>query len=459
MRTSLSYIEAKKILHIGVPLIASQLVFSLSSFVSAAMVAHLGEYALSASILVSMVWMLVSVFLFGLLGSVSVLVSQKKGANDMGDISLVISQAFWISLIIGIPVMLALWYMPFVLRWSAQPPIVVHLATEYFRSVLWCVPSLVVLLVIEQFLTGIARTKIVLAVSLLEVPLEILIIYMFVFGKFGAPKLGVPGVGYGFAVAYFIAAVGLTTYVSFAKFAKPYQLFSSLNKLDKRYLQELFRIGWPIGMMYVIEIGAFTVATFFMARFGSRVLAADQIAFQYLGFTITIVFAMAQAITVRVGDAVGRQDLDSVKRSSYVGMFISFALMLVVAVFYIGYPHLLLEVDLGAHEKVNSLFYKEAVGMLAIIGVFQLFDNFRLNFVGALRGLKDTKIPMLISAISFWGVGVFASWLLGFHFHLGGIGIWYGLTAGIFIGAVILAVRFYRFVQHVDLSKILKIKS
>jgi multidrug resistance protein, MATE family len=450
--------ETKHILRLGVPLIASQLVFSLSTFVSTAMVAHLGKAALAASILVSMIWLMIAVFLFGTLGAVSVLVAQKKGAKDYEAISLVVGQAYWLGAIVAVPVMLLLWYSPLALGLSHQPHEVIVLATQYFHAQVWCVPSLMVLLIVEQFLTGIGQTKIVLYMSLLEVPLEVAIIYVFVFGKLGVPALGVAGVGYGFAVTYFVVAFGWLGYIAVAKLAQPYRVFSNILRIEMRYIKALFRIGWPIGMMYVIELGAFTTATFFMAQFGSTVLAADQVAFQYLGFTITIIFAMAQAVTVRVGHAVGEGDLEAIKLATYVGTAISFFIMLCVAVLYIGFPSWLVTLDFGKHEVVQRALYYDAAAMLTVIGIFQLFDNVRLNFIGALRGLKDTRIPMLISGISFWCVGILAAWVFGFVLKGEGVGIWWGLALGVLVGACIIVWRFHRVIHRTDLTAILNIE-
>jgi multidrug resistance protein, MATE family len=448
--------EIKNTLTLSIPLISSQLIYACSGFIGTAMVAHLGEDALAASVLVSMIWMSLSVLFFGILNSVSVLVSHQYGAKNNVAIREIMGQAFLLGLVVCFAMVLLLCSMPFFLRFTTQPPEVIRLALEYMHALLWTIPGLIILVICEQFLAGVNHAKLVLRISLLVVPIEIPLIYLLIFGKWGLPACGVAGIGYGFAVTYSTTAIALTLYLAKSKRFHSFAIFSELRRIKWHWLSELVRVGLPMGFMHVIEVSAFAVATFWMARFGTTMLAAHQIVFQYLGFAITIVFAMSQAVTIRVGHAVGRLDLTGIHYAIYVGMVLNFFCVLLVALALFLFPTFFLRLDINIHDVANALLIKYASMLLGISAILLLFDNFRIIGFGALRGLKDTQFPMFASFIAFWGIGLTSAYLFSFTFALGGAGIWFGLTIGIACGALILFMRLRYILKRVDLRQLME---
>lgn len=433
--------EIRDTLSLGIPLITSQLVYALSGFIGTAFVAHLGQDALAASVLVSMIWMTLSVLFFGLLNAVSVLVSHEFGAKNYKNISHIMGQSFILAAILMIILFGLMSVLPLMLTFTHQPPHVLALATQYMHALLWTIPGLLLLITYEQFFAGIHRTKLVLRISVLVVPIEIPLIYLLVFGKFGLPACGIAGIGYGFALTYTGTAICLTFYLAKNKTFKIFHVFKQILSIDLSKIAELFRVGIPMGCMHVIEVSAFMVATLWMADFGTTMLAAHQIMMQYLGFFITIVFAMAQAVTVRVGYAVGEKNFPGVKNAIYYGMALNFFVMLCVAIAFNLIPSVFLRLDMNISQPQNFLLLHDASVLLSIGGVLMLFDNFRIIGFGALRGLKDTQFPMYASFIAFWGIGLTSAYLFAFHLHLAGRGIWWGLTLGIAIGAIIVFIR------------------
>ncbi len=446
--------EIKNTIATGVPLVSSQIVYASSGFLGTAMVAHLGEDALAASVLVSMVWMCLSVLFFGLLNSVSVLVSHQYGANNHEAISKIMGQSFILGTIVTIILMAAMFTMPFFLNLSGQPPHVLMLSKAYAYSLIWEIPALVMLIIMEQFLAGINRAKIVLRISLIVVPMEIPLIYMLIFGKFGLPECGIAGIGYGFATTYTITLIFLTWYLYNSKQYKTFGLFKRLKEFNGKYFKELINIGLPMGFMHVIEICAFTIMTFWMARFGTTTLAAHQIVLQYLWFAITLVFAMSQAVTVRVGYSVGREDVTAVRLASYVGMCMNFVCVLLVGLIFYFMPTLLLGLDMNVNDPANAQLIHDSTRLLAIAAVLLIFDNFRIIGFGALRGLKDTHFPLYASIFSFWMVGLTAAYIFGFVMKGHGQGIWWGLTLGILVGAALVLHRMHKILGTVNLAAI-----
>lgn len=446
--------EINENLSLSIPFIAAQLIYACSGFIGTAMVAHLGQDALAASVLVSMIWMSLSVLFFGILNSISVLVAHQYGAKNYQAISLIMGQAFILGLLLTGIIIGILYNMPMLLHWSHQPQAVLKLAYDYMHALLWVIPELLVLIICEQFLAGINRTKMVLRISLLVVPIEIPLMYLLIFGKLGLPACGVAGIGYGLAVTYTLTAIFLCAYLLKSSAYKKFGIFDHVRQLHFNWLKELVYVGLPIGCMHVIEVSTFMIMTFWIAHFGTTLLAAHQLVMQYLGFAITVVFAMSQAVTVRVGHAVGRADLPGIRYAIYVGMLLNFCCMFCIALAFNLFPHFFFRIDVNIHDTTNALLLADASMLLSISGVLMLFDNFRIIGFGALRGLKDTKFPMYASFIAFWMIGLSAAYYLGFVLDLKGKGIWWGLTIGIACGAVIVFMRLQSMMNKLDVEKL-----
>lgn len=443
--------ELRNTLSISVPLIASQIVYSSSWFVSVIMVAQIGKDALAASVLVNMVWYSITVFFFGILNGVSVLVSHQYGAKNHKAISDIMGQSFILGVIILLMIIGSFALMSYFLTLSHQPQHVLQLSRAYLYSLLWTMPGLILLIIMEQFLAGINRPKIVLRISLLVVPIEIPIIYILVFGKFGLPVCGIAGIGYGFAITYTLTSIGMVYMLLRSKQYQTYDVFAGIRAINPVYLIELIKVGTPMGFMHLIEVSTFMFATFWIAQFGTTMLAAHQLVMQYLGFFITIVFGMSQGITVRVGHCIGEGNLHAVRLASYVGMYANMICVVIIAILFYLVPTFFLSIDINVHDIKNALLVNDTSSLLGICGVLLIFDNFRINGFGALRGLKETKFPMYASLVSFWLIGLSAAYLLAFHFHGDGVGIWWGLTFGIACGAVIVHLKLWAMLKRLAL--------
>jgi len=433
--------EVKKTLALSLPLMASQLIYAGSSFLSTAILAHLGTNALAASVLISLPWFTLCTLVFGILGATGVLVAQQYGAKNNKVISEIMGQSYLFGAIICIPTIALLASLTFILQLLHEPLIVMALATQYLHSLLWAIPGLITVVISQQFLAAIGRAKIILHISLLVLPVEISLIYLLVFGKFWFPACEIAGVGYGFATAYTLTAVGLLIFLLRNKNYRPFHILQGFFKFNGHWLKDLLRTGLPMGFMNVIEVSTFALVTFWIAKFGTIMLAAHQITMQYFSFSITLVFGMSQAVMVRVGHAVGRQDTSGIRYAAYIGMFINFCFISLIAISYYLIPRLFLSLDVSLYAANNTRLIQDASLLLSISGVMLIFDNFRIIGFGALRGMKDVRFPMYASFVGFWLVGLSAAFLLAFVFNYGGAGIWWGLVLGVSSGAILVLVR------------------
>lgn len=447
--------EIKETMSLSLPLIGSWLIYSMSGFIGTAMVAHLGDDALAASILVQTMWMSVMVFFFGVFTSISVLVSHQYGARNHKAIGEIMGQAFILGALMCIPIAGTVLLFPTILNYTAQTPHVLALAMKYTHSLVWSVPGMLFLVILEHFLNGIGRTKFSLMISMIEVPIEIALIYLFVFGGFGIPAFGIAGVGYGFAASYTLTLIVLVLYLQRARFIKPFELFKYMGQIHLGYCKELFAVGLPVGIMYLIEVTAFSAATFLMARFNTTILAAHQIIMQYLGLTINITFAIAQAVSIRIGHNAGQKNAIGVRYAAYAGIVISTLCMGIMSFLYLFFPRVLLLIDINSYDPANAVLVKAAISLFAVLSIFQLAEGVRIVESGALRGLKDTRFSMYASFIAFWLVGISSAYLFGFNLDWQGPGIWAGLSLGAIVGTVILFVRLRNKLRNINFDLLL----
>jgi multidrug resistance protein, MATE family len=447
--------EFKYSIRLAVPLIASEVIYGLNSFAATAMVARLGKEQLAANALVWEIYVAMILFFIGIFCAVGILVAQSFGAKDNNGISISFKQGLIMAFIFTPLMMASMWFAPEILIWTKQDPIVIDLAKPFFYSLAWSMLPLNIMVVMQQFLVSINRIRMVVITSVLAVPIEVFFYYTFLFGKFGFPKTGLAGIGYGLAISYFLIIAYTFFYLYFSKHLKIYNLFHRWWVINRKFLFELIRVGTPLGFMFCVEVTLFAAVAIMMGRLSTTALAAYQITHQYLMIALVMIFALMQSTSVRVGNEVGRNNRNALKLTALVNLSIGLSLMLLFSIFYIGFPHLAISFDIDIHAPHLQELVKEASTFLAIIGVLLLTDCLRIVSAGALRGIKDTKFALFISIVGFWFITFPMAYLLAFKFKFDGAGILWGLVIGLFITGVILFIRFNRLIRRIDLMTLI----
>lgn len=440
--------------HIAIPLIVTELIYGLSGFITTMFVARLGREELAANILVWPIFVALILFFIGILCSVSVLVAQSFGAKDHNGIQIAARQGILVAIIAAIPMMLAMLVATNILSLTGQDPAIIKLATPYFHSLVWCMLPFTLLIVFEQLLLGMAKTRLVMFMSILIVPVQIGCIYLFMFGKLGLPHCALASIGYGFACSYSFAALVVGLFIHFAKPCREYQIFSKFWQFNRRFFTEIFRLGLPIGSMYCLELGLFAAVSLMMGKFGANALAAHQIAMQCTTFGINIIFGLAQTIGIRIGHEVGRNNRDALKLAFFVNLGIGFLSMLILMILYLWFPKLIIALDLNIHDPKYQVLIQYAISFMAVAAFIQFSDCMRMHCVAALRSLKDTKFPMLVSIVGFWLIAFPMAYILGFWLHLHGFGVWCGVLIGLTCCAIALFMRFNYLVSRLDLQQL-----
>jgi MATE family multidrug resistance protein len=433
--------ELKIMWLLTLPLILTGIVESSVRFTAMFFLAHLGPADLAAGSLVTWFFATLMIILWGVFMGVSVLVSHHDGAKQPEKAALVLRDGLYLSVILVIPSSILIWHLSPILILLGQNPATVKLAIPYMHALAWSPLPDFLSLCLLQFIIGLGHTKTNLIVTLCWVPVNILCNFIFIFGKFGFPQLGMAGLGWGTTVSYAFCVLVLVLYLLLDKRYRPY--LGVFKKWSKSvYLTELFKIGLPIGLMWFVEVSFFFSLALIMGRYGLTVLDANQIAIQYVGFFVSISFAASQAITVRLGYQIGAQQFTHAKRVLYTGMIISVCCTLIPISFYWLAPQSLVNFDFSDAKNHLTALYQLITPIFAVAALFQLLEAVRLSLFGALRALKDTQFTLFTSFIAFWCISIPLGALLANQFHAGPIGYWEAMTFASACNIILLAIRY-----------------
>jgi MATE family multidrug resistance protein len=429
------------LIKLTLPLVLTGLVQSAVWFFETLFLSHLSPETLAAGSLVSWSFGTVVVILFGTLSSINILVAHKYGAQEEHGILLVVRDGFWLAILCAIPIFLLFWNMSPLFLLLGQSPEIVLLANTYLHAMAWGIlPNVVIIALLEVFI-GLGHARFILIFNVLSVSLTIFFSFSLIFGAFGLPMLGIAGAGWGLTISNWIAGLAIGVYALSNKSYKRY--FSLIFKFTRPiYFAELLSIGVPMGLMYCVEVAFFFALTLVMGTFGSSVMAANQIALQYLGTLMAVIFSTAQAITVRMGHLLGGGNKVSAEKSAYIGVIISMLFMLLVALCYWCFPSQLISIDFEVNKPQNKQIVFFATQFLMVCALFQIFEAIRISLFGALRALKDTRFTLFISIFSFWGVALPVGYVMAIHLELGATGLWWGMVLAAGFSVLLLFWRF-----------------
>ena len=437
--------EIRDLSTLALPLILAQLAQNTLSFIDTLMVGRLGNEALAGIALGSTVFSFVFLVLSGVTLAVSPLVAQAHGAARPDESGRAVRQGLWLGLLLFAPAFVLFWNAEPLLLRLGQDPATSALSAAYLRAISWGLLPALGTTALRGLLEGLGVTRPIMLFSLAGVGLNIVANNALMFGRFGFPALGLVGTGYASSLVYAMIFLALALYVTL-KFGR-YRIFKDLRRPDFTMLAELVRVGLPIAFTLGFEVSMFATTAFLMGLLGSAQLAAHQIALQSASVTFMVPLGLAIATSIRVGQAVGRGDADGARRAGYVGIAGSVLFMCVSALTFWLAPRFVIGLYLDLGASANSEVVALATGFLALAAAFQIFDGLQVSASGALRGLKDTRVPMFITLFSYWFVGIGSGTLLCFSLGLGGRGLWFGLVFGLATAAALLVWRFYHAVR------------
>ena len=426
---------------LGMPLIAAQLAQTALNVTNTLVLGRVGPEELAASVLgwqlFFVIWMLGSGFGF----AVMPLVAGAVGAKDPRGGRRFVRMGLWISCAYALVMMIPLWNAKAIFLALGQDPHISDLATDYLSILQWSLLPQLAVIVLRSLLGALARPGIVVVALLIGVGVNVLLNIGFVFGKFGLPEMGMQGSGLSTLIATSCVALFLILYTARHPVLRQQEIFVRFFKIDRPALGEVFRLGWPIGMTIVAEVALFSATSFMMGTIGSMELAAHGIALQLSGLAFMIPLGLSTATTIRVGHAHGRGDKTNLSRAAITSMVLGLFIATLSAIVFLAMPHTLIGFYLDLDAEASQTVIPYAVTFLAVAGVFQIVDSLQALSSGALRGMRDARIPMVIAVVSYWAIGVPVGYWLAIPAGWGGIGIWWGLAIGLAAAAVLMTIR------------------
>jgi MATE family multidrug resistance protein len=427
------------LLKLAVPLVLAGMVQSSSFFFETLFLAHLGQTYIAAGALASWLFATLVVILFGILSAINVLVSHSFGADEYDKIADMARDGIYFAVLFGLFSFLLLWYAPHIFVHLGQHPDVIILATRYLHPLAWGIIPNLIMVALMEVLVGIGQSNVIMLFSSLSVALNVLFSYLLIFGKFHFPKLDIAGAGWGTTIGLSVSCTLLIFYIAYHKKFRVY--FSKIFHFSgPLYFIELIKVGLPMGLMYLGEVGFFLVLTLSMGALNPQLMAANQIAMQYMTAFMGIAFSIAQAITVRMGHLLGGKNYADAKVVAYLGTSLCAGIMLLAACAYLFAPTFLINLDLGGD---NMSLLQITVRIFVPVAFFQVFEAMRITLFGALRALKDTRFTLLISLLGFWVIALPIGHLLVRTVWFSATGLWWGMVIGVAISMLLSCYRFF----------------
>lgn len=400
----------------------------------------LGRDALAAGGLGAGLFFTTTMVLQGLITSVGILVAHARGSAQPEKIAPLLRGGYLIAALSSFPLMLTMWFAEPILLALGEPEKLSHDVARYVRILLWATPAAMWLGVQRSYLTAMGYTRLVMIVSFVALGVNGFLNYGLIHGAFGLPEMGYLGSATATLIAVWLMFAATTA-----------GMRGSLSKkriiapMDWTVIRELLTLGWPIALTLGVEILLFLVGALMMGVLGATALAAHHVAIQVASLTFMVPLAMNQAANARVGFFMGAGVPYAARRSGFAAFTLGVSFMAVMAVLMFAVPReIALLFNLSPAKPEDADVIALVVQLLAICAFFQVFDGAQTIAAGALRGMKDTRIPALLAGLSYWAVGFPVAWTLGFPAGLGPTGIWWGLAVGLAAAAVVLNVRFWR---------------
>jgi MATE family multidrug resistance protein len=378
-------------------------------------------------------------FVLGTLMVVQPSVAQLDGAQKKREAAAQTRQALWIALALAVPYFLLCYFSEPLLMAFRIDPVIVPTSAAYLRAMSWGAPALCLVLLLRFFSEGTGHTRPTMFYGVTGALLNIPLNYVLMFGKLGLPALGTVGCGIATSIVLWLQFLMLFVYIRTHRHYEPFELWSKLEKPDWREIWELLKVGVPIAVAIFVEGSLFVMAALLIGRLGPVPAAAHLIAINFAALMFMIPVGLSSAVSIRVGNALGRGDPRGARYAGLIGVLIILAIQTVSASMMFLFPEAIVRLYTD-----DALIAPLAVSLLFYAAVFQYPDGLQIVASGALRGFKDTRRPVLYMVIAFWLVGLTLGYHLTFAREMGPAGMWVGMIAGLSVASVLLLRRFNR---------------
>jgi multidrug resistance protein, MATE family len=436
--------ELRATLTIAAPLAAANLAQMTIGFTNAAMVGRLGSVPLAAAGLGASLYVTIGIALQGIITALAPLAAHALGAGDRERAARIAGQGLALAFIFALPfVALIMTFDDLLVRFGYDPALAAEIR-RYQHAIVWGAPAMLTMGALRSFLAAQARTRPIMLVLCGGVAVNAALNWVLIYGHLGAPALGVAGAGYATATNQWIMMGAVACYVAATPALSAARVARGIVAWRWGEIDAILRLGLPIGGIFLLEIGSFVATGVLMGLIGADALAANQIVGNCIGFTFMVPFGLAQAATVRIAFECGSGRRDAAWHAAVVALSLGICFMVAASIVLWVAPRAIIAVYIDVSAAENAAVIAVAVQLFVIAALFQVFDGMQAVAAGALRGYKDTAIPMLLAGVGYWGFGFVGSWVLAFPLGYGAPGLWWGLAIGTVVVGVLLTLRLHR---------------
>jgi len=432
--------ETGRLFKLAGPLIVNNLSIAGMQFADAVMAGRLGVETLAAVAVGGSLWFFAFTIGLGLLMAIAPIAARHHGAGDAHLIGRYTRQGIYLGIALALPVIFAAQYLvgPLLVFIPIDPGFR-EMTIGYTQAITLGAPGMFVFLALRFTTEGIGVTKPIMYISIFAIVCNVFLNWVLIFGNLGAPELGAVGCGLASAITMWLIALIMVVYMVSAKRYKPMRIFSRLTPPRLKVLREIFSLGLPVAVTITAEAGLFNAVSILMGTLGAAITAAHQIAINFASTMFMIPLALSSAITIRVAHELGAGQFKRARYAGGFGIFICGAFMACAAIFLLVFSD-----SIVTMYTTNELVKDIAISLLLMAAIFQVGDGVQIGAAGALRGYKDTRVPMIINTFSYWVLAFPLAYLAAVTFKLPPNYIWGGFVIGLSVAAVLLTWRYNR---------------
>ena len=432
--------EIRELLKLAGPLIVNNLSIAGMQFADAVMAGRLGAESLAAVAVGASVWFFGFALCLGVMMAISPIAARHYGAGNPELIGRYTRQGMYLGSAIGVALIgLAYVSVAPMLQTIGVDESFRDLTVGYVKAIIWGGPAIFVFLALRFTTEGIGRTRPIMYASIFSLVCNVFLNYVFMFGHFGAPALGAVGCGLASAITMWLLMCVLVIYMMTSRHYAPLKIFARMAPVRPNELREIVVLGVPIAITITAEAGLFNAVSILMGTRGAATAAAHQVAINFAATMFMIPLALSSAITVRVGHALGSGNGAAARYSGALGILVCAAFMSASAAFLLVFR----DAVVGLYTSDPSVS-AIAISMLLMAAIFQVADGVQIGAAGALRGYKDTRMPMLINIVSYWVIAFPLAYVATVTYRLAPAYTWGGFVAGLSVAAILLSWRYAR---------------
>jgi MATE family multidrug resistance protein len=426
------------------PVIIGQLGIILMGVVDSLMVGKLGPAPLAAASLGNGLTFIVLIIGIGISMAVTPLVAIAVGAEKNEECGVYFRQSLLVNSIVSILLVLIIFFAADLIQYFNQPKEVQEQAVSYMRILGFSAIPLLIFQTYKQFIEGLSIMRPAMIIALLANLVNAFTNWLLIFGNWGFPSFGLDGAGWATFASRVFMALALMGFVMNNKFFSKYDVTFHFKSINLPVIRKILALGLPSGFQYFFEVGAFSFAVVMVGWLGTKQLAAHQIAINLASISFMAVLGISVAGSIRVGNAVGKKDIEETRRAGFTASLLGVSIMAFAGIIFVVFRDFLPTLYVNDETVISY-----ASSLLVIAALFQISDGMQAVGIGILRGLTDVKIPTAITFIAYWIVGLPVGYLLGFNFELGVQGVWIGLLLGLTTSAILLTLRFNVRSKHI----------